>query len=185
MTAVFAASLIAGLLLAVQIMMYGVEKPTRTVAPDTPAQIRLGLPALALFLIFFGGLGYALLHATGMGWVVATCITAAVALAAGAVALSCVRRWARVATGSEGELRGQGEDPRYALQGQCARVIRGIGAGVKEEGAIAFDSGSSRRIVRARSLTEAAVEIGADVVIDRIEDDVAYVERWDEVEKRL
>jgi hypothetical protein len=40
-------------------------------------------------------------------------------------------------------------------------------------------------VVRARGLDERALAIGTDVVIERIEDDLAYVEAWAEVEKRL
>ena len=53
------------------------------------------------------------------------------------------------------------------------------------DGEVAFEYAEDRRVLRARSLDEAALPIGTDVVIERIEDDLAYVEAWGEVEKRL
>ena len=62
-------------------------------------------------------------------------------------------------------------------------VVRPITA--MQDGEIAFRSGADEQVVRARSVGEDTLERGADVVIERIEDDVAYVEAWHEVEKRL
>lgn len=53
------------------------------------------------------------------------------------------------------------------------------------EGEVAFEVGAEHRRVRARSLDAATIAAGTEVVIERIDDDVAYVEAWDEVEKRL
>jgi membrane protein implicated in regulation of membrane protease activity len=39
--------------------------------------------------------------------------------------------------------------------------------------------------LRARSLDDASVDEGTEVVIERIEGDLAYVEPWVQVEERL
>jgi membrane protein implicated in regulation of membrane protease activity len=75
------------------------------------------------------------------------------------------------------------EDERYVLQGHVARVVASIAAG--SEGQISFDDGKERRILRARSLDDAAVGEGTEVVIERIEDGLAFVEPWIQVEQRL
>jgi len=69
------------------------------------------------------------------------------------------------------------------LQGHVARVVTSIAAG--HEGRISFDYGSERRTLRARSLDDVAVDEGTEVVIERIEGDLAYVEPWLQVEQRL
>jgi hypothetical protein len=53
------------------------------------------------------------------------------------------------------------------------------------EGEVAFEVGDQRRVVRARSVDDVTMSAGTEVVIERIEDDVAFVEPWLEVEKRL
>ena len=75
------------------------------------------------------------------------------------------------------------DDERYVLQGHIARVTKPIRADV--DGEVAYELGNERRVVRARSFDEGALAVGTEVVIERIEDDVAYVEAWMEVEKRL
>ena len=75
------------------------------------------------------------------------------------------------------------DDPRYVLQGHLARVIQPIAADA--EGEIAFDVESQPRRARARTLDGAALSAGTEVVIERLEDEVAYVEAWSQVEKRL
>ena len=42
-----------------------------------------------------------------------------------------------------------------------------------------------RRVLPARSFDDGTLAAGTEVVIERIEDDIAYVEAWLEVEKRL
>jgi hypothetical protein len=50
---------------------------------------------------------------------------------------------------------------------------------------VAFEVGQQQRVLPARSLDDLALAAGTEVVIERIENDVAYVESWMEVEKRL
>ena len=69
------------------------------------------------------------------------------------------------------------------LQGHLARVTKPIHPDV--DGEVAFDFGNEHHVLRARSCDDAALAAGTDVVIERIDDDIAYVEAWAEVEKRL
>jgi membrane protein implicated in regulation of membrane protease activity len=96
---------------------------------------------------------------------------------AAAVAARLVRRWWTVTPEHDVD------DERYVLQGHLARVTKPIDVGV--EGEVTFEFANDHRVVRARGLDERALAIGTDVVIERIEDDLAYVEAWAEVEKRL
>jgi hypothetical protein len=76
------------------------------------------------------------------------------------------------------------DDPRYVLQGHVATVTAAIGPN-GGEGEIAYVVEGARHTVRARGLDGSTAERGTEVVIERIENDIAYVEPWVEVEKRL
>jgi membrane protein implicated in regulation of membrane protease activity len=80
------------------------------------------------------------------------------------------------------------DDPRYRFQGHVARVIEPIGGG-SGRGRIAFEFDGRRHDFFARWTPETAGSpaglAGSDVVIERVEDDVAYVEPWTVVEERL
>jgi membrane protein implicated in regulation of membrane protease activity len=75
------------------------------------------------------------------------------------------------------------DDERYILQGHVGRVTKPIRADV--DGEVMFEIGTEARMMRARSFDESAMSAGTEVVIERVEGDVAYVEAWREVEKRL
>jgi membrane protein implicated in regulation of membrane protease activity len=75
------------------------------------------------------------------------------------------------------------EDPRVILQGHVAVVTAAIPAG--GEGAIAIQEGSQSRSLRARTIDESGAAAGQEVCIERVDDDVAYVEPWAAVEARL
>jgi membrane protein implicated in regulation of membrane protease activity len=75
------------------------------------------------------------------------------------------------------------DDERYVLQGHVAQVVSSIEAG--SEGVISFEYGDERRTLRARSLDDVSVAEGTEVVIERIEGDLAFVEPWLQVEQRL
>jgi len=106
-------------------------------------------------------------------------VIAAVAVGSAAAALI---RWL-VAKSAAVSLEHDQEDERFVLQGHVARVVSSIAAG--SEGRIIFDLGNEHQTLRARSLDDASVDVGTEVVIERIEGDVAYVEPWLQVEERL
>ncbi len=176
MTGVFIASLIVGLGLGVRVMMFGVERAAAAQG-EARARVSLASPTLAAFAVVFGVLGYVLARRAGMTTAAATIIAAVAGVVVALFAVALVRRTAKIVP--EFDLT----DPRYALQGHLARVVRPITA--VHDGEIAFGSGADEQVVRARSVGDETLERGADVVIERIEDDVAYVEAWHEVEKRL
>jgi membrane protein implicated in regulation of membrane protease activity len=75
------------------------------------------------------------------------------------------------------------DDPRYKFQGTVAVVTSAIPVG--GEGTISFDIGDEHRTTRARSIDDAPIDDGVEVCIERIDEGVAFVERWALVEARL
>jgi hypothetical protein len=161
-------------MLAVFAMLHGVEhlRRNRTRAPSP----FFNLPAIAAFAVGFGAVGYPLSSRTCLpGWAVL-----AIAAASGAVATSGIitllATWAlRGVSGATTE-----EDE---IQGQLALVTREITASAPGE--ISYEQSGRTVTVPARALTGSSVALGADVVIDRIEQGVALVEEWATVEQRL
>jgi hypothetical protein len=88
-----------------------------------------------------------------------------------------VRRWATLA--AEHDI----VDERYLLQGHPAQVVSAIGP--TEAGEIVYLVGGKRYATAAQSLDGTPVAVGTEVIIDRVEKGVAYVESWVEVEQRL
>jgi hypothetical protein len=177
MTVLFLAAFIGGLLLAVGVMLFGVERPRRTGIVVTAPTVRVSVPVLAGFLTMFGALGYLVVRAAGSGPFPAI----AVALVGGAIA-AFLTRWVVAKSASivpEFDI----DDERYVLQGHIARVVAPIASG--DEGEIALQLGTGSRTLRARGIDDVALAAGLEVVIERIEDDVAFVEPWVAVEERL
>jgi hypothetical protein len=176
MTALFLVCFIGGLLLAVRVMIYGVERP-REANPSGERSFRLSPALIVAFSVVFGATGYAL-TSSSIGSPSSRIATAsALGLLAAVVAAWLVRRWWTVIPEHDVD------DERYVLQGHLARVTKPIRAGV--EGEVSFDFADDHRVLRARGIDDGMLAVGTDVVIERIEDDLAYVESWTEVEKRL
>ena len=72
-------------------------------------------------------------------------------------------------------------DPEV-LTGHIARVTAAINAAA---GAVAYTLEGRRHDVAAMSIDGKPIQAGADVVIDRIENGLAFVERWEVVEGRI
>lgn len=172
---VFLAAFIAGLMLAVFAMLHGVEhtRPNRTRAPSP----FFNLPAVAAFAVGFGAVGYPLATRT----ILPTWAVLLIAIASGALAISgmitLLAFWALrgASTGSAGD----GDE----IQGELAIVTRAISASAPGE--IAYQRMGKDLKALARALNEKPLPVGAEVVIDRIEDGVAFVEEWATVEQRL
>jgi murein DD-endopeptidase MepM/ murein hydrolase activator NlpD len=169
-----------GLLLGVRVMFFGVR---RQVGENQLHHRRWPL-ALAAFLAVSG----ALLYARADGPVTASWLGVVVlgGITAGAAAWLLVQKSAAIpSTDPE-------DDPRYRFQGHVARVITAI-AGAGQSGRIAFDFDGRRHEFGARWSPEAdlgdgtlaAAPVGTEVVIEFIDGDVAFVEPWAVVEKRL
>lgn len=194
MSAVAVVSLVffvMGLVLGVSAMLHGTEKPVPasaqpSVAPHerrsehdpaaepSPVANRSTVAAFA----FAGGLtGYLVDRATAWpAWGVAI-----VALLAGGAALALqsllIARWAIPGA------RADEVDARYLLQGTLAHVTRAAEAG--ETGELVYELDGHQCTLPVRSLDGTALPAGADVVIDRVEDGVAFAESWAVVEQRL
>jgi hypothetical protein len=176
MTILFLASFVAGLLLAVRVMMYGVERP-REENPAGERSFRLSPAIIVVFLITFGATGYVLTRRGSTSVAMTLGVAAGLGVVLAAIAAYFVKKWWIITPEHDVD------DVRYILQGHIARVTKPIRADV--DGEVTYEIGSERHVVRARSFDDGAIAAGTEVVIERIENDVAYVEAWMEVEKRL
>ena len=181
MSVLFVVSLIAGLLLGVFAMLHGVERrrpgTTDLVAPPPPGELtaRLNVPAITGFLVVFGAVGYPLRHALGP---LARLVVAAAAAGAGAIgAVLLVAKWAVPSA------RGDVPDERFLLQGHFARVTAPVREGAP--GQVEYEIEGRHFSAPAMSLDGSPIDAGTDVVIERIEDGVVYVEAWTHVERRI
>jgi len=188
----FLGAFLFGLLLAVFAMLHGVERRPRSAlsgaaaaAPSgTPAvegnaavpAARLNLPLLAGFATVFGATGYLLTRYSTLSSLPRVGLAALVGALGALAAVALVAKWA--VPGAAQDV----EDPRYLLQGHLARVTFPIG---EEGGEIVYEVDGIRHVARAASLDGGPVPADSEVVIERIEDGVAYVERWAVVEERL
>jgi hypothetical protein len=175
---------LTGLILGVGAMLFGVER-TRAPHGGEPGAptigARLTVPNVAAFAASSGAVGYLLERYTTLG-AAAVFLIAAGAGALGVVAASLlVARWALPAVASEVV------DARYVLQGHPGQVTRVVidAAGAPAAYEISYEEGGTTHVLRARSLEGISLEAGVDVVIERVEDGIAYVEPWSVVERRL
>lgn len=165
--------LIGGIALGVIVTFFGVER-RRGVEIRRPHPA-INLPAVATAMTAWGAVAYLLVRAgAGMLWtIVAGSVAAAVAWVGMGALLAM---WA---------LRAPLEDPHEIaeeIQGHVAVVTSGIG---KEPGTITYHLHGKTRVVPALSLDGQPVPEGTDVVIERLDGNLAYVEPWSLVEKRL
>lgn len=192
MSQLFLASFLIGLLFGVFAMLAGVERPRRRIAPVVNGPVvsretlaaasanlsaRFHVPLLAPFAVAFGATGYLLARYASLswGWEIALASIAGALAATGATVI--VAAWALPSA------RRDIPDERYLLQGMIARVTDTIDA--EHGGSIAIEVNGMVHAVRAVSLNGDFIELGAEVVVDHIESDTAFVERWSQVEQRL
>jgi len=172
---VFLVAFIAGLVLAVFAMLHGVEH-TRRNRSRAPSPF-FNLPALAAFAIGFGAVGYPVASRTNLpAWG-----TLLIAAGSGVLSIS-----AMITLLASWALRGAGANAlsdEHEIQGQLAVVTRDIA--MSTLGEIAYELSGQRVRVPARALTPKSIPTGAEVVIDRIENGVAFVEEWAVVEQRI
>lgn len=189
---VFLAFFLLGLVLAVSYMLVGIERSeAKTVLAELrrAAARRMGMvtrDASALRMVFsvagafslvFGAVGYALLRSTILATGIVTLIAAGAGVVGGVLAAVLIAKWA-----IPGALADE-VDERYVLQGHVATVTRAIGT--RDPGEVAFDIDGVHHVAEAYSLDGTPVEVHTEVVIERIEDGVAYVEPWAHVEQRI
>ena len=180
MSIVCLAAFVSGLVLGVYVMMYGVERdqgslPVR-VAPGARYPASPWVPALGGFLGAFGLAGYLLERgdvATMVGRVALATVAGVLGMLAGR---AVVTRWA-----IPGALADE-VDERYLLQGWFAHVDAAIG---DDAGRVTYEVDGVPHQAVARTLDGTPIAAGTEVVIERIEDGVAWVEPWAQVEQRI
>lgn len=189
MTAVFVACFVLGLLLAVYVMLYGVERSAPPVAraphepgggghdPRTEPSTWLNGQNVGAFVTAFGLGGYALQRTTALGTPAVVGLALLLGALGASLSIALLAAWAIPSA------RGDVVDERYVLQGHPASVTRAIGDDAPGE--IAYEADGRTWTVPARSWDGAALAVGAEVAIERVEDGVAYVEQWAQVEARL
>jgi hypothetical protein len=173
---------LGGLLLAVRVMFFGVQ---RRLAGDQLAHRRWPL-ALAAFLVASGTTLYAVSKST-----VVTAGDVGLVLLLGVVAGGGA--WWLVQRSAAAPSTDPEDDPRYRFQGHVARVIEPIGQGLESNaGRVVFEFDGRQHDFRARWAMDSSPGstvgggiVGSEVVIERVEGDVAYVEPWTTVEQRL
>jgi len=169
---VFLVVFIAGLLLAVFAMLNGVRR-NQSRAPSA----FFNLPAVAAFAIGFGAAGYPLASRTQLPMWGILLIAAAVGALAISGMITLLAQWAFRGIPAPSVAEDQ------EIQGQLAVVTREVT--VSTPGEISYEYLGRKVKIAARPISTKALPVGADVVIDRIEDGVAFVEEWAVVEQRL
>lgn len=190
MIAVALAVLMIGLVLGVFAMLYGTERSVSAgIGAPKPHERKsehdlasepsplFNLASIAAFSVGFGLTGYFVARNTT--WSLP--LQAAIALIAGAAALA-VQSWL-IARWAIPGARADHVDERYLLQGTLARVVTDIPEG--GQGSLHYELDNQQCDLPARELEGEAIASGTDVVIDRVEAGVAYVELWSRVEQRL
>lgn len=164
---------IAGLGAGVYSMFQGV-----TPGPTARGTTRFGMisaPSVAAFAIIFGAVGYLCATRTTLSYP----LTVAIAIGGGAATIPLsAPLTAKLARGRKAIISSQ-----FELEGQLATVSKPITR--DEPGEVVFERDGKNVRTRAVHIGEGELAIGDDVVIDRIENEIAYVEDWDTVEQRL
>lgn len=130
---------------------------------------------LAVFLAWFGGTGYLLVHLRHI-WVLAglALSTAAGLVGAGAVMVVATKYF----LAHESSL-----DPMdYEMVGVLGKISGTVRR--KGTGEIIFEQEGARKACAARSETDEEMRVGEEVVVTRFEHGVAYVRRWSELAEK-
>ncbi len=185
MLVVFVFSLITGFGLGLRLMLGGVLKDTDPVSNEGPAQAvrrraraRLVTPMAAAVLASFGMTGAVLMRGTGRSGT-SSLFWALFAAAVSAGLAGWVRSWAL----NPNAPSDPDDDPRYVVQGLPALVTSAIA--VARAGEITWRMNGRTEVTPARAVDGAELNEGTEVVIDRLENGIAWVETWHQVEARL
>ena len=178
----FVAALLAGLVLAVRVMVAGVLKPMPVGAPiesDIARRARYSPALFAAGLSVFGAVGATLTRLDAAGSVARVVLATVAAGMAVAAAGLVLRLWAL----SPSAPADPEDDPRYVLQGLPAKVSRTVPAGAMGE--VSFRLDGTPQVLPARAIDGTELPAGTEVVLDRIVEGTAWVETWTQVEARL
>lgn len=186
MQALFLTAFVAGLILNIYFVIRGAERwRTSDVARRLDAfgreltlgSVSLTTPIAASFASTFGLVGYVLTRYARLSAWLTIAIAAVVAGLAVASVILLVKKWAVPHALKDVP------DERYLLQGQLAIVTRAIPFG--GEGEVEYVIDKKHFTIPAQSINDAPLGAGVDVVVERVEDGVVFVEEWALVEQRL
>jgi hypothetical protein len=179
MLPLFLACFLAGLLLGVFAMLHGVDRRSAKLPFNVVVEpsATLNVPLVAAFVTFFGAIGYVLTRYTTLGALGRVAIATLVGAGAALGALALIQKWAIPGA------REERIDERFLLQGHPARVSAPIDG--HTPGAIVYEIDGMQHAARALALDCSTLDAETDVVIERVENGLAYVEPWERVEQRL
>jgi hypothetical protein len=163
----------AGLVLGVVSMLVGVQRDH----PPRTARSMFNLATIGAFATITGAVGYLLTRYTALGIPATSAIAIVSGLGAWGLAVAMIAGWAVPSAAREPD------DERYALQGFLGKVTKAIGEGT--HGEIAYEIEGAWHRAQAQSLDGRSIEIGTEIAIERIENGVAWVERWSTIEQQL
>ena len=178
---------LTGLVLGVFAMLYGTERrvhpaqaPHERQSEHDPAAEPSPVFNLASIAAFATGFGLAAYLASRYGsWPLA----AELLVAAGAGALFLTLQSVLIARWAIPSARADHPDARYLLQGTIGRVTRDVP--LAGEGTMRYELDGDAYDLPVRGMDGQALAEGTEVVIDRVEAGIAYVESWAVVEQRL
>lgn len=166
---------LAGLALAVNSMLHGVERWRRR-RTGTPSPV-LNPPTVAALLAGFGACGYLLTVRTAVGPVAVILVSLATGAAALAGMIVFMAKWALRTP--EHPMPHEADE----INGQVATVSREITNA--EPGEITYFAWDAKHVLPALSLDGSTISEGTEVVIDVMDEGIARVELWSVVEQRL
>lgn len=169
----YAVLFLAGLVLGVIAMLIGIQKDS----PPRTARSLFNLATIGAFVTVTGAVGYPLARYSSLGALAVTAIALAGGLAGWGLAVGLIAGWAVPSAARETE------DERFALQGFVGKVTQPIGHGTPGE--ISYQLEGAWHRARALSLDGQPIETGTEIAIERVEEGIAWVERWSTIERQL
>ena len=170
------------MLLGTEHLPRGVQLPapherTSEHVPDAEPSALFNWASAAAFAFAFGLAGY--LFTRFSSWSPLVRIIAATVAGGAAITVQSllIARWAIPSA------RADHVDERYLLQGTIGRISREVPQ--NGEGELQYTLDNVTYTLPAREVTGALLAEDVEVVMDRVEDGVAYVEPWAQVEQRL
>lgn len=173
MRALFLTIFLIGLVLEVVSMLAGIDRDQRR-RRWVPY---LNLPIAGIAATFFGLVGYPLVKYSHLGDAAILAIALAAASVGAVGMMILIAGWAVPSAAREVD------DVRFQLQGHVGRVTRAITE--HDPGEMTYQQDGERHAVCARSVDGSPIPEQAEVVIERVEDGIAYVELWSTIERQL
>ena len=152
MTIAFVGLFFVGLIAAVRVMLYGVERQ-RALGDDSPRSFSVSPAVIAGFCIVAGIVGY-LLSRSGLPTLTVALTAAGAGLITAVATARAVARWWTVVPEHDVD------DERYILQGSFARVVADIGE--RGLGQVSLVSDAVHRVLRRHHHPEPVLEVDAD-----------------------